>query len=62
MLHQPQILSRSENRNTTGTADSKVLFVDDNEMIRKSLLQLISSQPGIQVISEASNGREAMLL
>jgi PAS domain S-box-containing protein len=42
--------------------DSKlrVLFADDHKVIRQALVRLISSQPDIQVIGEAANGKEAV--
>ncbi len=38
----------------------RVLFVDDHPAMRQGLIQLIGHQPGIQVVGEASNGREAI--
>ena len=38
----------------------RVLFVDDHQAIRQGLIQLIANQPGIKVVGEASNGREAV--
>ena len=38
----------------------RVLFVDDHPAMRQGLIQLIGHQPGIQVVGEASNGREAL--
>jgi PAS domain S-box-containing protein len=40
----------------------RVLFADDHKVMRQGLIRLISSQPGIQVVGEASNGREAFEL
>jgi two-component system response regulator NreC len=38
----------------------RVIVVDDHAVLRQSLRYLLESQPGIVVIGEASNGREAV--
>ena len=38
----------------------RVLLVDDHPMVREGLIRLISGQPAIQVVGEASDGREAL--
>jgi PAS domain S-box-containing protein len=40
----------------------RVLFADDHKVMRQGLIRLISGQPGIQVVGEAANGREALEL
>ncbi len=40
----------------------RVLFVDDHKVLRQGLIKLLAGQPGIQVIGEAANGREALSL
>jgi two-component system response regulator NreC len=40
----------------------RVLIADDHAVLRQSLRYLLASQPGIQVVGEASNGREAVEL
>jgi signal transduction histidine kinase/ActR/RegA family two-component response regulator len=40
--------------------NSRVLFVDDHEVMRHGLINLIAARPGITVAGEASNGREAI--
>jgi NarL family two-component system response regulator LiaR len=37
-----------------------VLIVDDHEIVRKGVRTLLDTEPGIEVLSEASNGREAV--
>ena len=37
-----------------------VLIVDDHEIVRKGIRTLLDTEPEIEVISEASNGREAV--
>ena len=39
---------------------ARVLFADDHHVMRQGLIRLISGQPGIQVVGEAANGREAV--
>jgi DNA-binding NarL/FixJ family response regulator len=43
-----------------GAGVIRVLFADDHELMRKGLVQLICNQPGLQVVGEASNGRQAL--
>jgi two-component system, NarL family, response regulator LiaR len=38
----------------------KVLFVDDHEMVRIGVSSYLSTQPDIEVIGEAENGKEAV--
>jgi PAS domain S-box-containing protein len=38
----------------------KVLLVDDHDMVRKGLRQMIEKQKGLTIVSEASNGQEAV--
>lgn len=44
----------------TAPEDKRVLFVDDHQVMRKGLIQLIAAQPDIKVAGEAANGREAI--
>jgi two-component system response regulator NreC len=44
----------------TGAENLRVLLVDDHTAMRQGLIQLIDPQPGIQVVGEAANGREAL--
>lgn len=37
-------------------------LVDDHRILREGLTRLLSAQPDIQVVGEASNGRDALLL
>ena len=39
---------------------ARVLFADDHHVMRQGLIRLISGQPGVQVVGEAANGREAV--
>jgi DNA-binding NarL/FixJ family response regulator len=40
----------------------KILIADDHAVLRQSLRYLLESQPGIEVVAEAVNGREAVEL
>lgn len=39
-----------------------ILLVDDHQLVRKGLKALLESHPGYQVIAEAGNGRDALLM
>lgn len=38
----------------------RVLLVDDHEIVRKGLTSMLTKEPDIEVVGEASNGREAL--
>lgn len=38
----------------------RVFSVDDHPVMRKGLAMLINSQPGMMIVAQASNGREAI--
>ncbi len=40
--------------------DTKVLLVDDHAILREGLKMVLDAQPGITVVGEAENGREAL--
>ena len=40
----------------------RVLLADDQDIIRAGLTTLLNSQPGIEVVGQAADGREAVLL
>jgi PAS domain S-box-containing protein len=42
--------------------DIRVLFADDHQVLRQGLIGLVTGQPDIQVVGEASNGEEALEL
>jgi DNA-binding NarL/FixJ family response regulator len=42
--------------------ETRVMFVDDHKVMRQGLIRLVVSQPGIKVVGEAANGREALEL
>ena len=38
----------------------RILLADDHKMVREGLRLLVDSQPDMQVVGEAANGREAL--
>jgi PAS domain S-box-containing protein len=42
------------------TMGVRVLFADDHKVMRQGLIRLVSGKPGIFVVGEAANGREAL--
>jgi len=40
----------------------RVLIADDQEIVRTGLTMILAAQPGIEVVGEAANGREAVAL
>jgi YesN/AraC family two-component response regulator len=40
----------------------RVLVADDQEIVRAGLAMILDAQPGIEVVGEAANGREAVTL
>src|SRR6476619_6220152 len=40
----------------------RVLVADDQELVRTGLRMILDAQPGIQVVGEAANGRQAVSL
>lgn len=43
-------------------SEVRVILVDDHQMVRQGLIYFLSTQPGIKVVGEAENGREALRL
>jgi two-component system nitrate/nitrite response regulator NarL len=46
----------------TNRSPLRVLVVDDSEVVRKAIVKLLQSHVDIEVVSEASNGRDAIHL
>lgn len=40
----------------------RVLVVDDQQLLRRGLRLLLSTEPGLDVVGEAADGREALTL
>ncbi len=53
---------REEQMKTSDSHIIKILFADDHKVMRQGLIGIIADQPGIQVVGEAANGEEALLL
>ena len=53
-------LSRSDSRNKAQII--RIMVVDDHAVLRQSLHYMLGAQPNIEVVGEASNGREAVEL
>ena len=55
------ILARSEGQTRSQTAPPiRVIIADDHTVVRQSLRYLLEAQPGLSVVGEAANGREAV--
>src|ERR687894_1212116 len=48
--------------NPGDAAKTRLAIVDDHDLAREGLKDMLADEPDIQVIGEASNGREALLL
>jgi DNA-binding NarL/FixJ family response regulator len=44
------------------TGVQRVLVADDHKVMRQALVAILANQPGIQVVGQAANGREAVEL
>lgn len=55
-----QPISRKSRIGSTDKKGLRVIFVDDHKVMRQGLINLIAEQPGIRVVGEAANGREAI--
>jgi len=53
-------LPQAEDFGSSITGSIRMLLVDDHPLMRKGLIKLTRSQPGIQVVGEATNGCEAV--
>jgi DNA-binding NarL/FixJ family response regulator len=51
------MLERTE---TSATTQATVLVVDDHVLVRTGVANIISQEPGLQVVAEAANGAEAV--
>jgi two-component system response regulator DegU len=48
--------------NSKNVANTRLAIVDDHDLAREGLKDMLADEPDIEVIGEASNGREALLL
>lgn len=58
----PGTVHKAECRTGGDQADARLLLVEDHAVMRQGLVKLIADQPGLQVVGEATNGREAIEL
>jgi DNA-binding NarL/FixJ family response regulator len=52
----------AENGHESSTAPTRVAIVDDHQLVRVGLRDLLEDAPDIEVVGEAANGQEALLL
>ena len=55
-------LGRADQPRGQSAPPIRVLVVDDHAVLRQSLRYLLEAQPGLEVVGEASNGRDAVEL
>jgi signal transduction histidine kinase/ActR/RegA family two-component response regulator len=60
--YAPEVLSRTVRSSAKKDVRYRILLADDHQLMRQGLIAVLESQPDIQVIGEASNGREAVEL
>ena len=48
--------------NNSGLKKIRLLVVDDHALVRKGIHALIKTEPGMEIIGEADNGRDAVRL
>ena len=46
----------------TGLPSARILVADDHELVREGFQRALSREPGLEVVGEAANGREAVEL
>src|SRR5215213_7468172 len=45
-----------------GRGPTRLAIVDDHELARESLQNMLADEPDIEIVGEAANGRQALLL
>ena len=60
MTTSPVNLAHSDNQTRNKAQIIRVMVVDDHAVLRQSLHYMLAAQPSIEVVGEASNGREAV--
>ena len=48
--------------NNSGLKKIRLLVVDDHALVRKGIHALIKTEPGMEIVGEADNGRDAVRL
>jgi two-component system, NarL family, response regulator len=54
------VTADSQDTAMAGAAAARVLIVDDHALLRTGVANIINQEPGLEVVAEASNGREAI--
>lgn len=57
---QVEVAKPAPQGQTAGTGTTRVLLVDDQQLIRQGVRSILSRDPGIEVVGEAENGRHAL--
>jgi DNA-binding NarL/FixJ family response regulator/two-component sensor histidine kinase len=58
---EPDIVRESrEQRYEAASSDVRVLLVDDHAIFREGLVRILDAWPGVRVVGEAADGREAL--
>jgi DNA-binding NarL/FixJ family response regulator len=50
----------SSNKRESPGVPIRILIVDDNELVRRSMRKILETSPGLEVCGEATNGEEAV--
>lgn len=53
---------QAEDRERANRGKARILIVDDHELAREGLRSVLSGEAGLEVVGEATNGREALAL
>src|SRR3712207_2213015 len=56
------MVMEGEGQTTTGTRTARVLIADDHDLVRDGYQRMLDREPDLEVVGEASNGREAVEL
>jgi CheY-like chemotaxis protein len=59
-LADGQPLTKSESPPPAPSGITRLLIVDDHQVMRSGLVRMFRDQPGIRIVGEAANGREAI--
>ena len=59
---QPERGQRMDGHGRAAAMSVRVLVADDQEIVRTGLTMILDAQPGIEVVGEAADGREAVAL
>ena len=56
----PAMVTATPAATSTSPATIRVLVADDHALVREGIRHVLDAEPGIEVIAEAANGREAV--